>query len=310
MRPTLRQLQYIVAVAETGRFGEAARMLNVSQPSLSAQIAEAEAQLGVTLVERGRSGAVMTPLGEELVRRARLILRQVEDLRAAMEEGAGRLAGRIRLGVLPSVGPYLLPQAVRRLHGMYPDLRLSVREENTVELEAQLKDGRLDTVISTPEDHQAARKMELVREALWLCVAPDDDLASHKGAVPLSALEGRAMLSLGFGHRLSVTVQKLADAAGAHVSTEYEGTSLDAIRQMAAMGAGVAILPSLYAISEARRDPELVLRRIDHPLAFRQVCLIWRDTSPLKESLAELAGVMRTVAQETVEGAPPGLARN
>ncbi|MEO0755159.1 MAG: LysR family transcriptional regulator, partial [Pseudomonadota bacterium] len=118
MRPTLRQMQYIVAVAETGRFGLAARQLNVSQPSLSAQLAEVESLLGVNLIERGRGGAMMTPKGEDFVHRARTVLRQVEDLKAAMQQEPGHLAGRIRLGVLPSIGPYLLPSAVQRLHAM------------------------------------------------------------------------------------------------------------------------------------------------------------------------------------------------
>ena len=129
MRPTLRQLQYLVAVAETGHFGDAAKSVNVSQPSLSAQIANMEAELGTVLVERGRHGALLTPKGEEAVRRARLILRDVEDLKSATRHEPGYLTGRLRLGVLPTIGPYLLPAATRRLHISYPELRFSVREE-------------------------------------------------------------------------------------------------------------------------------------------------------------------------------------
>ncbi|MEM8921014.1 MAG: LysR substrate-binding domain-containing protein, partial [Pseudomonadota bacterium] len=296
MRPTLRQLQYLVAVADTGRFGEAAKFLNVSQPSLSAQIAEAEAQLGVVLVERGRTGALMTPVGEDIVRRARIVLRQVEDLKTAARQGDAGLAGRLRLGVLPSIGPYLLPRAVKRLHGQYPDLRLSVRDERTIDLETKLHDGRLDAVISTPEDHVEDETLNLFSERLWICAAPDDPLAKDKSAVPLDGLEGRILMSLGYGHRLNLMVQALADAAGAHVSGEYEGTSLDALRQMAAMGVGLAILPSLYALSEAKRADDIVVRPIDHPLAARDISLIWRATSPLAASFETLGGVLKDVA--------------
>ena len=298
MRPTLRQLQYLVAVAETGRFGEAARRLNVSQPSLSAQVAEVEASLGVTLIERGRSGAILTPRGEEFVRRARVILRQVEDLKAAVQHASGTLSGRIRLGVLPSIGPYLLPSVVLKLHSQYPEFRLGVRDENTVDLERGLNDGRLDTLISTPQDHPGSNHLELFREDMWICVPPDHGLAGTDAPVRIEDLVGETLLSLGSGHRLAFTVQSLADRAGAFVSSEYEGTSLDAVRQMAAMGAGVAVLPSLYTLREARRDAGLCLRRIDHPLARREIALIWRETSPLAEGFSTLAQTLSSVAEE------------
>ena len=306
MRPTLRQLQYVVAVAETGRFGEAARLLHVSQPSLSAQIAEVEAQLGTILIERGRGGAVLTAKGEEFVARARGVLRQMEDLKAAMQESPGTLSGRIRLGVLPTIGPYLLPPVVKRLHTMFPDLKLGVRDERTVDLEARLADGRLDTIISTADEHAGTISQPLFREHMYICVSSDDELAAGEGSVLIGAMQGRTLMSLGQGHRLSLSVQTIADAAGARMSTEYEGTSLDALRQMAAMGTGIAILPSLYALCEARRDTGLALRRIDHPLARRDVSLIWRDTSPLGDAFGRLASVLSSVARDLLieESAP------
>ena len=301
MRPTLRQLQYIVAVSETGKFLDAARQLGVSQPSLSAQISEAEAQLGVTVLERGRGGAVLTPIGEEVVRRARIILTQLEDLKTAARQSLGGVTGRYRLGTLPTIGPYLLSSAVRELHALYPDLRMSVREERTIDLEEKLNDGRLDMVISTAEDHVHAEFMQLFDEVLYVCAANDDPLSAQQGPIVLSDLKGREILSLGYGHRLSLIVQNLADAAGAHVSTEYEGTSLDAIRQMAGMGAGIAILPSLYAMIEARRDPDQVVRPIRHPLATRTISLIWRESSPLADNIQKLGLIFRDVASDLLE---------
>ncbi|MEM1151082.1 MAG: LysR substrate-binding domain-containing protein, partial [Pseudomonadota bacterium] len=203
MRPTLRQLQYIVAVAETGRFGDAAKRLHVSQPSLSSQVAEVEVSLGVTLIERGRTGAILTPRGEEFVRRARIILRQVEDLKAAVQHAPGTLSGRIRLGVLPSIGPYLLPSVVLQLHSQYPDFRLGVRDENTVDLERGLSDGRLDTLISTPLDHPGSTFQKLFGEEMWICVPPDHALANSTAPVGIGDLAGETLLSLGSGHRLA-----------------------------------------------------------------------------------------------------------
>ncbi|WP_375210419.1 LysR substrate-binding domain-containing protein [Hyphomonas jannaschiana] len=301
MRPTLRQLQYIVAVADTGRFRDAALQLGVSQPSLSEQISDAEAQLGVTLIERARTGAVLTPAGVEVVRRARIVLTQVEDLKTVARQVTGDLAGRYRLGTLPTIGPYLLPSAVRELHQLYPDLRLGVREERTIDLDEKLNDGRLDMVISTAEDHLNSESMQLFDEQLYVCTASDDPIGGGNGALKISALKGREVLSLGYGHRLSTVVQKLAEAAGAHVSTEYEGTSLDAIRQMAGMGAGIAIVPSLYAVMEASKDPHQIVRPIDHPLARRRISLVWRAGSPLEQNIQKLGLVFRDVAADLLD---------
>lgn len=307
MRPTLRQLQYIVAVADCGRFRDAAIQLGVSQPSLSEQISDAEAQLGVTLIERARTGAVLTPAGVEVVRRARIVLTQVEDLKTVARQVAGGVAGRYRLGTIPTIGPYLLPSAVRELHQLYPDLRMSVREERTIDLDEKLNDGRLDMIISTAEDHLHAELMQLFDEQLYACTASDDPIAEETGPMNISALRGREILSLGYGHRLSAVVQKLAEAAGAHVSTEYEGTSLDAIRQMAGMGAGIAIVPSLYALIEASKDPHQIIRPIDHPLARREISLVWRAGSPLEQNIQKLGLVFRDVAADLL--GPPVTSR-
>ena len=298
MRPTLRQMQYLIAIADTGKFGEAARAVNVSQPSLSAQIAEMEASLGVALVERSRRGAMLTPAGEELVRRARGILREVEDLKAVAKLGRTELSGRLRLGVLPTIGPYLLPQTTGDLRARFPALRLSVREERTVDLDEHLQAGLFDTVISTPEDHPDTEYAHLFTERLYACAPPDDELTQGEGPIRLEHLKGRQLLTLGQGHRLSEITQDLATAAGAAVSSEYEGTSLDAIRLMSQLGAGIAILPSLYALSEAKRDRGLHVRLIDHPMARRDIALIWRETSPLAASLLSLSGCLQNAASK------------
>lgn len=298
MRPTLKQMQYLVAIADTGKFNEAARVMNVSQPSLSTQIADMELELKVKLVERGRNGAILTTAGEDTVRRARAILRLVEELKATTQSGGGILSSRIRLGVIPSVGPYLLPEVTKVLHRQYPDLRMSVIEERTIEIDRLLRDGRLDTIISTAEDHPDSISIPLFRENLWICVPPDSPLAGTVGEVSLSELKGMPLLSLEHGHHLNLAIHDLARQSGAFISREYEGTSLDAIRQMAAMGAGVAILPSLYALVEASRDTSLVVRRIKHKNTTRQISLIWRQTSPLKESLTQLAEVFKSSAHK------------
>ena len=300
MRPTLKQLQYLVAIAETGKFADAARLMNVSQPSLSTQLADMEFELDTVLIERGRHGAKLTPIGEETVRRARLILASVEELKAHATAGVGGFSGRLRLGVIPTVGPYLLPSVTSKLHGMYPDFRLSVQEERTIDLDQRLREGQLDTLISTAEDHGNTQSIPLFTEDLWICVPPDHSFAQGTGPIKPEALKGLSLLSLGQGHNLNMTIRDVARVSGAFVNHEYEGTSLDAIRQMAAMGAGVAVLPSLYALVEARRDQALTVRKIDHETARREISLVWRDTSPMGEQMGELAEILREVAAELI----------
>jgi len=297
MKPTLRQMEYLVAIADTGTFGEAAKRTFVSQPSLSTQVKDMEMHIGASLLERGRHGAVLTPIGEEMVARARIVLRQVEEMKVLGREAEGSLAGRVKLGVLPTVGPYLLPQATRKLHKAYPDLRLFVREERTVDLQNHLSAGQFDVIISTPEDHPDTKTVPIVTENIYICIAPDDPLAETRGSVTLKELEGREFLTLGHGHKFTTVVKTLASLAGATTSAEYEGTSLDAIRQMAAMGGSVALLPSLYAISEAKRDPQLIVRPIDHPDAQRTVALIWRRSSPLAKKFEKVGHVFADVAR-------------
>ncbi len=297
MRPTLRQLEYIVAVADTGRVGAAADILNVSQPSLSAQLAEVEADLGVPLFMRGRSGAKITPEGEDIVRRARLILRDHEDLRASAK-GGGIFQGRLRLGVLPSIGPYLLPEVVRRLHKEHPSFRLVVREESTRDLDEGLRSGRLDMIISTPEDHPGTRHTELFEERFWVATALDFPAAKARGKATLADLKDQTFLTLGPKHRLSHIVASLASRAGGRVSDEYEGTSLDAIRLMAATGAGVAILPQIYAATEARRGTDVVLQYLDEPDAMRNIVLIQPLLPEPRAGSAALASILLDVAKD------------
>lgn len=300
MRPTLRQLEYIVAVADTGRVGSAATKLNVSQPSLSAQLAEVEADLGVTLFQRGRAGAKVTPIGEEIVRRARQILHELQDLRAAAQ-GGGIFQGLLRLGVLPSIGPYLLPDVVQRLHREHPSFRLIVREENTRDLDEGLRSGRLDMIISTPEDHPGARSDFLFAEHLWAAVAHDHEFADRTGRLALKDLAQQTLLTLGAGDRLSHIVAGLAANAGGRVSDEYEGTSLDAIRLMAATGAGIAVLPSIYASTEARRGTDVRLYALDDPSARRDIALVQPLLPEPRPGSEVLADILRSEAAQILK---------
>lgn len=297
MRPTLRQLEYIVAVHRLGRFGLAAEALNVSQPSLSAQIASVEADLGLRIFVRDRAGVATTAKGEAFVRRAEKILRDVEDLRGAMQSDLP-FAGRLRLGVLPSIGPYLLPQAIRDLHQRQPDLRIILREENTLGLEQGLAAGRFDLIVSTPEDHPNTLQWRLFTERLWLAVAADDPLARSGAPAVAGDLGGRRFLTLDRGHRLTRITYALAARCGGIVSDEFEGTSMDSILLMAASGSGVAIVPELFAMRQAALRPEVHLRPLAIDGADREIALLARDSLEDSAGTLLLAEVLKASARD------------
>ena len=303
MRPTLRQLEYIVTIHQIGSFGLAAERLNVSQPSLSAQVATVEAELNVRLFKRGRTGATTTAKGLEFVNRARKILSDVENLRSAMTSTLP-FDGRLRLGVLPSIGPYLLPQVMRELHRTLPALRVIVREENTLSLDEGLRNGRFDAIISTPEDHPNTWQRPLFVERLWVAVATDHPLRSREEVEALD-LSGLRLLTLDTGHRLSRIVYALAGEAGATVSNDYEGTSLDSILLMAATGAGVAVIPDLFARRQAVHREEVVLRPLRMIDAHRTIALLSPTDSGSKASLELLTEALRlatsTLGLELIE---------
>ncbi|WGW04690.1 hydrogen peroxide-inducible genes activator [Tropicibacter oceani] len=295
MRPTFRQLEYIVTVHQLGSFGLAADVLHVSQPSLSNQIAAVETELGVRLFNRGRSGASATAKGMEFVSRARRILSEVESLRGAMLSDVP-FGGRLRLGVLPSIGPYLLPQVMQRLHREQPNLRVIVREENTLSLEEGIRSARFDAIISTPEDHPNTRQRPLFTESLWVAVSHDHPLAGLP-RIRAENLAGQRLLTLDTGHRLARIVYGIAGLSGGIVSDDYEGTSLDSILLMAATGAGVAIIPDLFARRQAIHRDEVVIRPLTMRDANRGISLLFPADQTLDDNHEDLARVLRETAQ-------------
>ena len=292
---TLRQLGYLVAVAETGHFRQAADRMNVTQPTLSEQLRALEDRLGVTLIERSRGGIMPTDIGAAVVERARAVLRDVQDI-VDLAQAAGReLRGTVRVGVLPTLGPYLLPSLVPSLHERYPDLELYVREDRAEALRGGLKEGRYELILSSaPLAGEGFTIVELFDEPLEIAAAGDHRLA-RKQAVSRHDLSGEKVLSLEPGHLLHEQVQAICADFGAELRTDYEGTSLDTLRQMVAMGMGLAFLPALYVRSEIRPPEEVSILNTTARPPSRRIAMAWRKQSPRADRFRELADVVRAI---------------
>ena len=290
--PSLQQLRYLVAIADTLHFRRAAQSVNVTQPTLSMQLREMELRLGVQLVERSRSRVLLTPVGAEIAARARRVLTDVEEIRDIAKAASAPLGGTIRLGVVQSLGPYLLPQVIPDLHESLPDLRLYVREGLPDALVDRLEDGSLDLLLyPLPFTRDGLVTRPIFREPL-LAVVPREHRLAGQPAVRREDLQGETILALEPGHRLNEQVQAIAAECGARLSHDFAGTSLDTLRQMVAMGTGISLLPALYVRSEVAREEIVVARAFAGDVPSRDIGMVWRATSGREAEFRDLAEIV------------------
>ena len=300
--PTLQQLRYFMTLAETGHFRKAAERIGITQPSLSLQIGKLEQTLRQPLLERGRR-AVLTPAGRDVLARARVILEEVETLVDSCHRAGAGMPGTIRLGVSPTLGPYFMPHVVRRLRDAYPDLRLVLREAPPRALVAELLAGLHDlTLTQVPVPSTDTVAVHLFREPLLAVMSRDHPLAGS-GPVAVEALGGQDVLTLGPDYALHAQISELCTQSGARLRQDYEGTSLDALRQMTAIRMGMTILPALYVRSEvASSDPDLCVRPFDGGRVTRSIGMVWRKSSGRQEAFERFAEVTRDVARSAFRG--------
>jgi LysR family transcriptional regulator, hydrogen peroxide-inducible genes activator len=294
-RPSLRQLRCFCAVAETLHFGRAAERLGITQPSLSLQLRNLEETLALTLVERGRRCS-LTPAGRELLPMARRSLETVEDLvRAAGTLQAGGVR-RLRLGASPTIGPYLLPRVTQELRGGPGALGLVVRDAPSRALAEGCLEGRYDAIlVQLPVAAEGLVSHRLFREPLVLAVPAGHRLAG-RSAIRRSELAGEEVLALGSGEALHDQTARLCAETGARLRTDYEGDSLDALKEMTGLGLGVALLPAIYACRQvAPDDPEVRVLRFRGRGIWRSIGLAHRPASAGPD-LERLGAVLRRVA--------------
>jgi len=294
-KPSLRQLEYFLAVADCASFRRAAERLGISQPTLTAQISALEKLLGVRLFERSRSGTRLAPVGRELLANARRVIEEVDGFVEVADTVRNGPGGTYRLGVPPTLGPYLLPYLLPDLHRQYANLRLYVREDTQRDLETGLASGRHDLVLCPlPLDSNEFVVKPLFREPVKLVVHEDHELARRE-RVAAADLENADILSIEEHHRFYRQVEQLCQRLGARLSRDYQGTSLDALRHMVVMGMGHAFLPALYVMSEIHDQSQLVVTEIEGEPVVRVHALVWRAASPSRAFFQRLAGDMQDI---------------
>lgn len=296
--PTIKQMRYLQAVIQAKSFRKAAQNLGVTQPTITSQLLALEEALGLILLERSRTGALPTAAGRSILPHITTILEEVNAIRDIARFSTDSAAGIHRLGVPPTLGPYFLPDVISDIHKNYPSLRLYVREETPREIENGLLDGRYDLILTTrPVEVPGLVEDHLFGEPMLLCAPPDHPLSS-KPLVRKEEVEGESLLAIEEHHRLFEQMQTLANNYGARLMRDYEGTSLDTVRQMIGTGIGLAFLPALYVRSEIEPRNDVAVLKLDKTPIDREVVLAWRPSAPQRNLYREMAQFLRTLCQQ------------
>lgn len=301
----LRSLEYLVALAEHRHFRRAAEACFVSQPTLSAQIRKLERELGVELVERNPAGALMTPAGNEIVQRARRMLDEADAIRQIARVHEDPEAAVVRLGIFPTLAPYVLPHVVPTIRERFPQLQLMLVEEKSDVLERQLADGRLDAaLLAVPIDDHGLHE-ELLFDEDFVVAVPHGHPLANGAPMATTALAGQDILLLDEGHCLRDQALSVCKLAGADERDGFRATSLETLRQMVASGTGVTLLPRLAVSDPVPASSDIDLIEIRTPRPSRRIAMYWRSSSPLGPFLVRLAEVFRTIPDDLVHPISP-----
>ncbi len=291
--PTFKQLKYLCAVAEYRHFSKAAESCHVTQSTLSAGIQELESQLGITIFERNKKTVLITPLGAKILLQARLLLGNAEDLVALAHASQEPLTSEIRMGVIPTVGPFLLPKMLASLRGRYASLRLFLKEGLSAELFSRLQQGELDVVLLAlpyplPEMHVES----LFLDEFQLLLPPGHPLI-NADKIQQKQLQGEKLLLLEEGHCLRDHALEACKLESPQLDLVYQGTSLHTLVEMVANGLGVTLLPEIAVKADILGNTGLTIRRFRDDRVAREIGLAWRKTDPRSADYLALAAFIR-----------------
>jgi LysR family hydrogen peroxide-inducible transcriptional activator len=289
----LRDLRYLVALADLKHFGRAAAASFVSQPTLSTQIKKLEDELGVALVERTPRRVMLTEVGRAVAERARGVLTEVDAIKELARRTKDPESGTLRLGLFPTLGPYFLPHAVPRIREQFPRLELLLVEEKTPVLLRQLNEGKLDAALLALPLHEERLHAEPLFEEPFVLAVPRGHRLSKQATLKLSDLNDERLLLLEDGHCLRDQALDVCHRAGAEERDGFRATSLETLRQMVAANVGMTLLPTLAVKPPVPRSADIALLRFRDAAPSRRIALVWRKTSALAPFLKRLAATLR-----------------
>lgn len=297
MKITLRQLEYLTTLAELRSFHKAAQACHVSQPAMSTQIKQLEEQLGIRLLERNQRMVLVTPAGEEIVRRAHQVLNGANDLVDAAQSLTLPMSGTLRLGVIPTIAPYFLPRVLPKVRDLYPHLRLLLYEEKTDVLVRLLNDGKLDLALLALGVELGTLETMALFEDRFLLAVPESHTLGRQNIVQQSDLCDEEVLLLEDGHCLRDQVWPVCESGGAHELGDFRASSLSTLTQMVSSRVGITLLPEMSIAVEVGRSEHIELRRFRQPEPFRIIGLAWRRSAPRKADFTLLGETFSTLQQ-------------
>lgn len=301
----LRDLRYLVALADHRHFGKAAEASFVSQPTLSTQLKKLEAELGLPLVERSPRNILLTEFGEKIAERARDILREVDAIKSIARRFKDPESGTVRLGIFPTLGPYLLPHVVPGIVARYPRLELVLVEEKTEVLLRKVGSGELDAAILALPIHDEQLHAEFLFEEAFVFAATNRHPLAKARQISLGDLDDQPLLLLDEGHCLRDQALELCHRAGATERTGFRATSLETLRHMVSANGGATLLPALAVHPPAPVSPNLRLVPFVSPEPHRRIAMVWRRTSAMTAFLHGLARGFRDVPKELLKAPKP-----
>jgi LysR family hydrogen peroxide-inducible transcriptional activator len=305
----LRDLRYLIALADLRHFGRAAEACHVSQPTLSTQVRKLEDELGVALFERAPRQVMLTPAGKDIVERARRIWAEVEQMREAARRTADPEAGSVRLGLFPTLAPYLLPHVVPGIRRRFPRLELLLVEEKTEALLGLLRSGRIDAAVLALPQHDEGLEMEFLFEEPFVLALPDaHPLAGHRN-LALAELSDQHLLLLEEGHCLRDQALEVCGLAGSGEKEGFRATSLETLRQMVAAGVGMTLLPMLAVKPPVPVSGNIRLLAFRDPPPSRRLGMFWRRSSAMAPFLRQLASQLRELPPSLLLPDPQGAGR-
>jgi LysR family transcriptional regulator, hydrogen peroxide-inducible genes activator len=298
----LRDLQYLVALAEHRHFGRAAEACFVSQPTLSTQIKKLEDELGVPLVERTPRKVLLTEVGRDIANRARDVLNEIEQIRGVARRTLDPESGTVRLGIFPTLGPYLLPHVLPLVRHAFPKLELLLVEEKTETVLRLLREGKLDAgVLALPLHEDSLHSEFLFEEPFLLAVSSAHPLAHKQGQLKLADLSNQNLLLLEDGHCLRDQALEVCHMAGAGEHSGFRATSLETLRQMVAANVGITLLPVTAVKPPVAPVENLHLIEFKGHPPSRRIAMVWRKSSAMDAFLRRLADLFRQLPADLLD---------